>query len=76
MAAGKIDPASTTELFSMSHLAIRTSERVNGVSMLHGEVSQKMFNELYPDYHYAESHVGYVTNSVHYPTWVAREWHE
>ena len=76
MAVGKIDPISTTELFSMSHLAIRTSEQVNGVSMLHGEVSQKMFNDLYPDYHYAESHVGYVTNSVHYPTWVAREWHD
>jgi len=44
------------------------------VSKLHGEVSQRMFAELNPDYNFAESNVGYVTNSVHFPTWVAREW--
>ncbi|MCY7329189.1 MAG: alpha-glucan family phosphorylase, partial [Saprospiraceae bacterium] len=59
---------------NVSNLAIRTSQEVNGVSRLHGEVSQKMFNELDPDYNYAESHIGYVTNCVHFPTWVAREW--
>ena len=74
MAFGRIDPNNANELFSVSHLAIRTSQEVNGVSRLHGEVSQKMFNELYPEYNYAESHVGYVTNGVHFPTWVAQEW--
>ncbi|MDX2279895.1 MAG: alpha-glucan family phosphorylase [Saprospiraceae bacterium] len=64
------------ELFNVSNLAIRTSQEVNGVSKLHGEVSQKMFNDLYPDYNYAESHIGYVTNCVHFNTWVAREWLE
>jgi glycogen phosphorylase len=76
IALGKLDRANPTELFSMSHLAIRLSDRVNGVSKLHGEVSQKMFQELYPDYHYSENHIGYVTNSVHYPTWVAKEFHD
>jgi alpha-glucan phosphorylase-like protein len=61
-------------LFNVSNLAIRTSLEVHGVSKLHGEVSQKMFNELYPDYNYAESHIGYVTNGVHFDTWVAPEW--
>lgn len=74
IAMGRLEAANANEPFSMSHLAIRTSQEVNGVSRLHGLVSQKMFNELYPDYNYAESHVGYVTNSVHFPTWVAREW--
>lgn len=74
LAIGRVDPKNSHEMFSMSHLAIRTSQAVNGVSKLHGEVSQKMFNELYPDYNYAESHVGYVTNCVHYPTWIAPEW--
>jgi glycogen phosphorylase len=73
---GRIHPGNPAELFNVSHFAIRTSMEVNGVSRLHGEVSQHMFNELYPDYNYAESHVGYVTNSVHFPTWVAQEWLE
>jgi glycogen phosphorylase len=71
---GKVDIEDATELFNVSHLAIRTSQEINGVSRLHGEVSQRMFVELNPDYSYAESNVGYVTNSVHFPTWVAREW--
>jgi glycogen phosphorylase len=76
VALGRVDPDNQNELFNVSHLAIRTAQEVNGVSRLHGEVSQKMFVELNPDYHYAESNVGYVTNGVHFPTWVAREWHE
>ena len=71
---GRLEAGNANELFSVSHLAIRTSQEVNGVSRLHGEVSQKMFNDLYPDYHYEEIHIGYVTNSVHLPTWVAGEW--
>ncbi len=76
MALGKIEAENPSELFSMSHLAIRLSQEVNGVSKLHGEVSQKMFSVLYPGYHPDELHVGYVTNSVHYPTWIGREWHD
>jgi glycogen phosphorylase len=76
MGMGRIHPGNATELFNVSHFAIRTSLEVNGVSRLHGEVSQKMFNELYPNYNYAESHIGYVTNGVHFNTWVAREWLE
>ncbi|TXB63399.1 alpha-glucan family phosphorylase [Phaeodactylibacter luteus] len=76
VALGKIDPHNHDELFSMSHLAIRLSQEVNGVSRLHGAVSQKMFNVLYPGYNPEELHIHYVTNSVHYPTWIAKEWHD
>ncbi len=76
IALGKINPDNHDELFSMSHLAIRLSQEVNGVSKLHGTVSQKMFNVLYPGYNPEELHLGYVTNSVHYPTWIAKEWHD
>ena len=76
VALGKINPADHHELFSMSHLAMRLSQEVNGVSRLHGAVSQKMFNVLYPGYNPEELHIGYVTNSVHYPTWIAHEWNE
>lgn len=74
IALGKINPEDAGENFSMSHLAIRLSQEVNGVSKLHGWVSQKMFNVLYSGYSAEEIHIGYVTNSVHYPTWIANEW--
>ncbi len=73
---GKIDLYNQHENFSMSHLAIHTSQEVNGVSKLHGVVSQKMFNELFPGYSSEELFIHSVTNSVHYPTWIDREWHQ
>jgi alpha-glucan phosphorylase-like protein len=76
IALGRIHPTDGGELFSMSYLAARLSQEMNGVSELHGTVSQKMFSTLYPGYNWEEVHVGYVTNSVHYPTWIANEWHE
>ena len=72
---GRINAADRAENFSMSHLAIRLSQEVNGVSELHGRVSQKMFRVLYNGYHPDELHIGYVTNSVHYPTWIANKMH-
>ncbi len=73
---GRIQADNFDEDFSMSHLAIRLSEEVNGVSKLHGAVSRSMFRGLYPGYHADELHIGHVTNSVHYPTWVANDWNE
>jgi glycogen phosphorylase/synthase len=62
--------------FNMSYLAARMSQEVNGVSRLHGEVSQAMFNKLWPGYLKEELFIGYVTNGVHHPTWTAPEWKE
>lgn len=76
IALGRKDADNMHEQFSMSHLAIRLSQEVNGVSKLHGLVSQKMFNSLFPGYTAPELHLGYVTNSIHYPTWIANEWHQ
>lgn len=75
MALGRVNADAAEETFNMSHLAIRLSQEVNGVSKLHGEVSQKMFTKLFPGYTAEELHIGYVTNSVHYPTWISNEWH-
>ena len=76
MALGRFNPADEHEDFNMSKLSIRLSQRVNGVSKLHGHVSQEMFTNLYPGYTAEEVHIGYVTNSVHYPTWIADSIHE
>ncbi|HLP72380.1 MAG TPA: alpha-glucan family phosphorylase [Bacteroidales bacterium] len=62
--------------FNMSYLATRMSQEVNGVSKLHGQVSQGMFNKLWPGYLREELFIGYVTNGVHHPTWTAPEWRE
>ncbi|PWD99217.1 alpha-glucan family phosphorylase [Marinilabilia rubra] len=62
------------EKFSMSVLAAKTSQEMNGVSLLHGDVSKKMFQSLWRGYFPEELHVDYVTNGVHYGTWTVSEW--
>lgn len=57
------------EAFNMTYFALRTCAASNGVSRLHGEVSQMLFRQLYPHWPIAEIPVGYVTNGVHVPTW-------
>ena len=74
MSMGKDNPLDPNEKFSMSNLAANISQNVNGVSMLHGKVSQEIFAHMYPGYLPEELFVSYVTNGVHYPTWTAPEW--
>lgn len=97
MGLGRQNPNDKGERFCMSTFLCKTCQEVNGVSWLHGKVSQLMFQDIWPGYlpaeshrehkilthdEYAEvynvnpeeSHVGYVTNGVHYPSWCASEW--
>jgi alpha-glucan phosphorylase-like protein len=62
--------------FNMSYLACNLSQGINGVSMLHGDVSKVVLKGLYPGYLEEELEIGYVTNGVHYSTWTAPEWKE
>lgn len=94
---GRQNPEDKSERFCMSTFLCKTCQEVNGVSWLHGKVSEKMFAPIWPGYmpeeaprdhkilshdeyfeqydqNPIESHVGYVTNGVHYPTWCASEW--
>ena len=73
---GRINPDDDNERFCMSTFACNTCQEVNGVSMLHGWVSQKMFAGIWSGYYPEENHVGYVTNGVHFPSWCATEWRE
>ena len=70
---GRENPGSN-EKFSMSVFALNTSQEANGVSWLHGKVSQRMFAPVWKGYFPDELHVGYVTNGVHMPTWASTEW--
>jgi len=71
---GRTNPDDHGEKFCMSTFACNTCQEVNGVSKLHGWVSQKMFANIWNGYYPEENHVGYVTNGVHFPTWAATEW--
>lgn len=71
---GRQNPEDHSEQFCMSVFACNTCQEVNGVSKLHGWVSQKMFSPIWRGYYPEENHVGYVTNGVHFPTWTAPEW--
>lgn len=73
MALGRCE-GEADKKFNMSYLAAHMSQELNGVSKLHGQVTQGLFNKLWPGYLKEELYIGYVTNGVHHPTWVAPEW--
>jgi starch phosphorylase len=59
--------------FNMTALALRSAEKVNAVSALHGEVTRSMWQGMWPDRGAADVPVTSVTNGVHIPTWIASE---
>lgn len=60
--------------FNMTALAIRGSRFQNGVSRIHGEVSSRICEPLWPELDHRENPLDYVTNGVHAPTFLAPEW--
>jgi starch phosphorylase len=73
LSLGRQDPNDSSESFNMAYLAIRGSGAVNGVSQLHGRVSRRLFQGLFPRWPEVEVPVTYVTNGVHTPTWDSAE---
>ncbi len=69
LALGRANPDDANEPFNMAWLAIHGSAAVNGVSRLHGQVSRRLFEPLFPRWPNAEVPVGHVTNGVHVPSW-------
>jgi len=67
--------SSIEDHFNMSYLAANLSQEINGVSLLHGDVSKGLFSKLYKGFLPEElDNIKYVTNGVHYPTWAASDW--
>jgi glycogen phosphorylase len=66
-------PGGDPHMFNMAVMGMRLAQRVNGVSVLHGQVSREMFAGLWPGFDTEEVPIGSITNGVHAPTWVARE---
>ncbi len=73
LALGRENPANPEEPFSLAVLALKLSDRYNGVSKLHGEVSRRMWKNLWPDLPVEEIPIGHVTNGIHNKTWTSHE---
>jgi glycogen phosphorylase len=73
LALGRLNPNDSTEPFNMAFLAMRGSGSVNGVSRLHGQVSRRIFQSLFPRWPEDEVPVGQITNGVHMSSWDSEE---
>ena len=73
LALGRANPNDSSEPFNMAYLAMRGSGAVNGVSRLHGKVSRRIFEPLFPRWPEEEVPIGHVTNGVHMPSWDSAE---
>jgi starch phosphorylase len=69
LALGRSNGAGDSEPFNMAYLAVNGAGAVNGVSLLHGQVSRRIFEPLFPHWPQSEVPVGHVTNGVHMPSW-------
>ena len=69
LALGRAESENVDEPFNMAYLAVRGSGAVNGVSKLHGVVSRRIFEPLFPRRPTEEIPVSHVTNGVHVPSW-------
>ncbi len=69
LALGRVNSHDPAESFNMAYLALRCCGRVNAVSRLHAEVSQRLFQPLFPRWPQKEVPIEHVTNGVHAPTW-------
>jgi starch phosphorylase len=75
MGLGKVDSTGAND-FNMTVLALKMSNHCCGVSRLHGKVTRRMWQSLWPEVEEDKVPISYVTNGVHVPTWLAPELHQ
>jgi glycogen phosphorylase len=75
LALGREDVANKKQGFSMAVLAIRLADQLNGVSKLHGDVSRKMWHNLWPQVPPDEVPIKHITNGVHTRSWLSADMH-
>ncbi len=73
LALGRRNAGDQNEQFCMTVLAMRMAASSNGVSKLHGEVSRRMWQGIWPGVPVAEVPIGHVTNGVHFRSWISNE---
>jgi starch phosphorylase len=67
---GRVNPDDADETFCMTVLALKASRTANAVSELHGRVSRKMWQPLYPGKTEDEVPIGHITNGIHLLGWM------
>jgi len=70
---GRQDPNNDQESFCMTVLALRMAGSSNGVAKLHGKVSRKMWQNVWPGVPVTDTPIISITNGVHAPSWISRE---
>ena len=65
------EPGGDPDVFNLAHMSLRLCGDANGVSILHGDVSRRMFSPLWPGVEVDDVPIGAVTNGVHAPTFMA-----
>ncbi len=70
---GRINLDNPDEPFCMTVLAMKMSDYRNGVSHLHGRVSRRMWNDLWPFRRQSEVPIDHITNGVHVSSFLANE---
>lgn len=73
LALGREDVANRKQGFSMAVLAIRLADSYNGVSKLHGDVSRRMWHNIWPNVPVQEVPIKSVTNGIHTRTWLSHD---
>ncbi|MFC2076669.1 alpha-glucan family phosphorylase [candidate division KSB1 bacterium] len=73
LSLGRVDPTDPKEEFCMTVLALKASDCSNSVSRLHGEVSRRMWQSLWPGVPEREVPIKHITNGIHTPSWVSAE---
>ncbi len=73
LALGRLNPANETEDFCMTILALRMAAFSNGVSRLHGQVSRRLWRDIWPNVPDVEVPILHVTNAVHFQSWISQE---
>ncbi len=76
MGLGRVDPADHGEPFCMTVIALKLSRHANGVSALHGQVSRRMWQPIYPTRVEEDVPIGHITNGVHVQSWLAPQMHQ
>ena len=70
---GRIYPDDKNEQFGMTVWALRNSAFCNGVSRLHGHVSRKMWNSMWPNLPTSEVPITHITNGIHTRSWLSHD---
>lgn len=73
LALGRRNSLDETEPFNMALMALRITAHANGVSKLHGDVSRKMWQSIWPNLPLNEVPIDHVTNGIHTRSWISHE---